>query len=923
MESQAPSCPASCRVAYNRRSVRGDNNNGAATGSLQKVSPISMNRRSTVTKTGKGLMEATGKTDNLSRDLRDVLKEIDGQVSFSTLLNALDRYTEPELLEALRGLEREGYVREFVGQQDGGPASRPVPRSPGSPAAGGARDDLDFTSLGSAPVARNADAANPKTGTHGQVSTDALDRARREAEERARRDVQEKARREAEERIRKDAEERTKREAEEKARRSAEERLRRETEEKARREAEARARREAEERARKEAEERARKEAETRARRDPVEQAQRDEEERAKRQIEERARREQELRLRMEEEERKRREEKERAQRGKQDRQPLGALGPSLKELEERERSEAEQQSRRQEERGREEERRRKDEAERAQRNEQERQVREALERAQREQEEKERREADEKVRREEESEREEREERERHEKERERKESEEQERREAEDRARAEEEARRKEEEKRAKEEEARRKEEEKRAKEEEKKAKAEAKARAKAEAKAAALARKEAREKEKAEREEARRRAKAAERAEDAGRPAREVWARRRSSRSLGKPIAAALLVVVLCAVAAIPFLPIDPAPYEKAAQDWLGEPVELGSVKLSLIPSPQLRFEKVVIGKVSQMRISAISASPEIGFLMGDRRAFKSIELEGATVPREFLSVLLSEKGRGESLHIERVVAKGLKLDIPELNVPALDLSAKLGLDGALRSVTLSNGERRLSLTLQPRGGRASIEMSAGVLPLPIGSNLALEDFSAKGTVTASGLALNEFEARAFDGVLKGSARLRWSGGWSLEGEITARRMQAARIAAPIIAGGLLEGKGTYSMTARTVDKLFSSARIEGNFTLQKGSITNVDMTRLLQGSSSGGGTTVFSELSGNVSADPNRLQVRQLRLVAGLLSGSGLMEMDPQQNLSGRMQLELRAQSVQARATLAVSGTLKNPQFRRSN
>ncbi len=807
-----------------------------------------MNRRSTVTKTGKGLMEATGKTSDLSRDLRNILKEIDGQVGFPTLLNSLDRYTELQLLEALKALERDGYIREFVGQASG-PASRPAPQPPGSPATKGGAQDLDFTSLGSTPIARDAGAANPKTGTHGQVNTDALDRARREAEERAR------------------------------------------------------------------------KEAETRARPDPVEQAQRDEEERAKLQIEERARREQELRLRMEEEERKRREEKERAQRG--NRQPLGALGHSLKELEERERREAEQQSRRQEERGREEERGRKDEAERAQRNEQERQVREALERAQREQEEKERREADEKVRREEESEREEREERERHEKERERKEWEEQERREAEDRARAEEEARRAEEEKRAKEEEARRREEEKRAKEEEKKAKAEAKARAKAEAKAAALARKQAREKAKAEKEEARHRAKAAERAEDAGRPAREVWARRRSSRSLGKPIAAALLVFVLCAIAAIPFLPIDPAPYEKAAQDWLGEPVEIGSVNLSLIPSPQLRFEKVVIGKVPQMRIAAIRASLEIGFLMGDQRALKSIELEGVTVPREFLSVLLSEKGKGESLHIERVVAKGLKVDIPELNVPALDLSAKLGLDGALRSVTLSNDERRLSLTLQPQGGRARIEMSAGVLPLPIGSNLALEDFSAKGAVTASGLALSEFEARAFDGVLKGSARLRWLDGWSLDGEITARRMQAARIAAPIIAGGLLEGKGTYSMTARTVDKLFSSARIEGNFTIQKGSITNVDMTRLLQGSSSGGGTTLFSELSGNVSADPNRLQVRQLRLVAGLLSGNGLMELDPQKNLSGRMQLELRAQSVQARATLAVSGTLKDPQFRRSN
>jgi hypothetical protein len=31
----------------------------------------------------------------------------------------------------------------------------------------------------------------------------------------------------------------------------------------------------------------------------------------------------------------------------------------------------------------------------------------------------------------------------------------------------------------------------------------------------------------------------------------------------------------------------------------------------------------------------------------------------------------------------------------------------------------------------------------------------------------------------------------------------------------------------------------------------------------------------------------------------------------------------MQIELRAQTVQARSTLAVGGTLKDPQFRRSN
>jgi hypothetical protein len=91
----------------------------------------------------------------------------------------------------------------------------------------------------------------------------------------------------------------------------------------------------------------------------------------------------------------------------------------------------------------------------------------------------------------------------------------------------------------------------------------------------------------------------------------------------------------------------------------------------------------------------------------------------------------------------------------------------------------------------------------------------------------------------------------------------------------------------------------------------------------MTRLLQGSGSAGGTTFFAELDGDFSADPNRLLVRNLKLSAGLMSGVGQLDMDPQRNLSGRMQLELRAQSVQARSTLGVSGTLTNPQFRRTN
>jgi hypothetical protein len=117
----------------------------------------------------------------------------------------------------------------------------------------------------------------------------------------------------------------------------------------------------------------------------------------------------------------------------------------------------------------------------------------------------------------------------------------------------------------------------------------------------------------------------------------------------------------------------------------------------------------------------------------------------------------------------------------------------------------------------------------------------------------------------------------------------------------------------------MRATTPERLLAGARLEGNFIIQKGSIANIDMTRLLQGSSSGG-TTSFTDMSGGVLADPNRVSIRQIRLAAGLMNGTGQVDMDSQSRLSGRLQLELR--SAGARATLAVGGTLQNPQYRRN-
>src|SRR5712692_6932499 len=859
-----------------------------------------MNRRSILTKTGKGLMEATGKTSNLSRDVRNILKEIDGKVSVSELMEKFGRMTEPMLLETLRNMEKEGYLREFVGKQDEAP--RPsIPRAPTSPSSADSGEDLDFTAFTPAKpsaktsedarlqaqaqdIARQAQVTRAREEAAARARAEAAARARAEAEQRARlstpaspkAEAQTRAQAEALDQARREAEERQRREAEEKARREAELRARIEADQASKRDAEERVRREIYDKERRENEERARREAEVRAKREAEERVRRDAEERVRREADERTRKEVEERMRREEVERRMREEREQAER----RTRVEAEARAKVEADMRARRESEERARREEEerpRREEELRRRVEEEARERRGAEDR---DALERSLREQEESARREA-------------------------EYREREEEQRREEEERARRE-----SEEAQRAEEEEKRAKEDERRAREEEK-----------AEAKAAKKARKAARSKERAG-EDARRGDDEARYPNEAPLSAREIWAKRRPG-SLAKQFAVMLLLTLIVAVAALPFVPLESGPYERSMQVWLGEPVKIGTVNLTLLPVPQLKFERVVIGKEHPMRAAVIKAAPVITSLLEDPISLKSLELENVTFPREFLPALLQDKGRRGSLGVQRIAAKGLKLDIPELNLPALEVNAILSPGGALQSVAIFNAERRLSVKLQPQGERAGIEISADTFPLPIGVDLALSEFLAKGTVTKGELALSEAEARAFGGRLLGNVRLRWSNGWSMEGEFAVRQMDAGKIAAPLLAGGTLQGKGVYSMKGLLPERMILNAQLDGNFTIQKGSITNVDMTRLLQGSGSGGGTTLFSEMSGGVSADANRLLVRQIRMAAGLLNGTGQVEMDPQKNLSGRMQIEIRAQSVQARATLTVAGTLQNPQFRRSN
>jgi hypothetical protein len=86
-----------------------------------------MDSNSVLSKTAKGLLEATGKTRALPRDMRALLKEMDGQVTAGEAQARTGKYPDAKLLEVMKVLVQGNFVREVGAAANDAAASPPPP----------------------------------------------------------------------------------------------------------------------------------------------------------------------------------------------------------------------------------------------------------------------------------------------------------------------------------------------------------------------------------------------------------------------------------------------------------------------------------------------------------------------------------------------------------------------------------------------------------------------------------------------------------------------------------------------------------------------------------------------------------------------------------------------------------------------------
>ena len=731
-------------------------------------------------------------------------------------------------------------------------------------------------------------------------------RAKLEEERRAREDAERKAKEQTERKAKEDAERKAKEHAERKTKEDAERKAKEQTERKTKEDAERKAKehaervaREAGERARQEAEHQARREAEARAHEEAEERSRREAEDQAKREAETTTRREAEETTRKDAEEKARREAAEQAR----PQAPVES-GPSLDDLV---KIETDFDAVLGAGGGT------KQEAANVLAGADDKMQQEAEEKVRRETEEQARNEAEEKAHREAEAEAE------REEEERRRKDKEEQERTHVEDRAQEEPAAREREHAEAQARLEAQNEETELHFAEMEKELEAE-QAAAKDEKKPPESPQ-DARKRDK---EEARERvhAEAAGHTNEAEAAFEEAPVVYRTPINWGKPVAVGLFLILILGLVLVHLVSFDGyiPQFEKLAGAHLQQPVKIEALHLSLVPLPHWRLDGVAVGNEGQLAVAQINAVAELGSMFSDQKVFKSIELESPVLSEEGLRALLFGKPQGQDFKVASVIVRNGKLNSKTFILPALDAKIAVGENGAWQKIALETPDHKTSLLLEPKGEALQLEVETNAFSMPFGPAFILENFIAKGVVGRDELRLSEFKGGIYGGYLSGNVSLKWGADWSLGGEISVRAMDPGSIVPTLIEDGKLEGKAVYAMRAKSYDELFAAPRLEGAFAVQKGSLLGVDLARLLQGSGVGG-KTAFTELTGSFVREGGRTQLRQVHLGAGPVSANGSADADASKNISGRFTVELKSPVAQARANLAVSGTLREPRFSR--
>lgn len=395
-------------------------------------------------------------------------------------------------------------------------------------------------------------------------------------------------------------------------------------------------------------------------------------------------------------------------------------------------------------------------------------------------------------------------------------------------------------------------------------------------------------------------------------------------------GTYIITLLVIVVVGGIGLLHVIPLGAvqSKVQRGLSAWLHDDVTITGVHFALFPSPRLKLSGLSVGKALDAKAASGVIQIPIGALFDDNVKIDTLELNSISLSQEATARIPQwgkNEGRPANVNINRVVLRNVKLDLKDVPLPEFHVTMAFQ-KGNLRTALLQAADGKWSLDLKPEGEGFTVEAVLKGTPLPMGSPIPIDDVRATGTLIGTQLIFPELSGTAYNGSFTGSVRADWANGINVTTELALKDLNLTSLfetfTKSIQINGRMEGAFSISMSAPKLADLMTAPTIQGSYSARDGSISNVDLVQTMRTDASGrGGATKFQELTGGLAVSGGEVRYTKLKLQGGVILAGGEIAVLPNDQLNGRISVELRSSVAQDRGSFGVSGTVAKPVLRR--
>ena len=268
--------------------------------------------------------------------------------------------------------------------------------------------------------------------------------------------------------------------------------------------------------------------------------------------------------------------------------------------------------------------------------------------------------------------------------------------------------------------------------------------------------------------------------------------------------------------------------------------------------------------------------------------------------------------------------------LQLSAPSLSARRLgpyDINLQTNENGSLLSASLVRQDDRFKLLITAAENGHKATLRARNWTLPAGPPIRIDHLDLDGQMTGKAhLRINRINGRLYGGKIKGKGGLKWKNGWSLKlgGNISGVELEPLLATLDIQAlAGRLYTKGETQLSARQASHLFRRPAINCEFQVLDGAIYEMDLQKAAQNITDDyitGGETPFEQFSGRLDLEKGMLIASDLQLHSKKFEAKGNLEVDPNDNLKGIIDVGLMKFSALVSIPIRVSGTTREPRLR---